>query len=70
MFKFKPIIEKFYDPIEEKITKQNLITLDMIDQNILNFLKKLNIDKNNFNIYYTNLNEIQEQFYKDGTVTK
>jgi hypothetical protein len=66
LFKFKPIIEKFYDPIEEKITKQNLITLDMIDQNILNFLKKLNIDKNNFNIYYTNLNEIQEQFYKDG----
>ena len=65
-FNLKEIIEKIYDPIEEKIQKPKKETVNMIDQNILNFLKKLNIDKNNFNIYYTNLNEIQEQFYKDG----
>lgn len=64
-FNLKEITEKNYDPIEENIKKSKKETVNMIDQNILSFLKKINSNVDNFNIYYGNLKQIQETFYID-----
>ena len=64
-FNLKEITEKNYDPIDDQIKKSKKETVNMIDQNILSFLKKINSNVDNFNIYYGNLNQIQETFYID-----
>jgi len=64
-FNLKEITEKNYDPIDDQIKKSKKETVNMIDQNILSFLKKINSNGDNFNKYYDNLKQIQETFYID-----